>query len=45
MGDLSKWKQLLDEIVRREPESVFGRMAASELRTYEVSRDLSRFTQ
>lgn len=45
MGDLTKWKTLLDEIVRREPDSVFGRMAASELRTYEVSRDLSRFTQ
>ncbi len=45
MGNLDKWKQLLEEIIKREPESVFGKMAASELRTQEVSRDLNRFTQ
>ena len=44
MGDLGRWRALLDEIVLREPESVYGRMAASELRTQEVARDLTRFT-
>lgn len=44
MGDLGRWRALLDEIVQREPESVYGRMAASELRTQEVARDLTRFT-
>lgn len=43
MGDLGRWKALLDEIIQREPDSVFGRMAASELRTQQVARDLTRF--
>lgn len=45
MGDLAKWQYLLNDIIKREPDSVFGRMAASELRTQEVARDLSRFKQ
>lgn len=44
MGDLGRWRALLDDIVLREPDSVYGRMAASELRTQEVARDLTRFT-
>ncbi|MEG2140663.1 MAG: tetratricopeptide repeat protein, partial [Bilophila sp.] len=44
MGDLGRWKAILDDIIKREPDSVFGRMAASELRTQEVARDLTRFT-
>lgn len=44
MGDIGRWKSILDDIIKREPESVFGRMAASELRTQEVARDLTRFT-
>ncbi len=43
MGDLARWRNRLETIVRTEPESVFGRMAASELRTQEVARDLTRF--
>ena len=43
MGDLARWRNLLEDIVRREPDSVFGRMASSELRTQEVARDLTRF--
>ncbi len=44
MGDLGRWQAMLDDIVAREPETVYGRMAASELRTQEVARDLTRFT-
>lgn len=44
LGDMARWRNLLDTIVQREPDTVFGRMAASEMRTQEVSRDLSRFT-
>ncbi len=43
MGDMSRWRLLLDTIIQREPDSVFGRMAASELRTQDVARDLTRF--
>ncbi len=43
MGDLTRWRVLLEDIVKKEPDSVFGRMAASELRTQEVARDLTRF--
>lgn len=45
MGDMARWRSQLDMIVQREPDSVFGRMAASELRTQEVSRNLTRFTE
>ena len=44
MGDLARWQFYLEDIIQREPESVFGQMAASELRTHQVARDLSRFT-
>ncbi|MDR2726911.1 MAG: hypothetical protein LBC10_02840, partial [Deltaproteobacteria bacterium] len=43
MGDLARWQYMLEDITQREPDSVFGRMAASELRTQAVARDLSRF--
>lgn len=43
MGDLARWRSQLEEIVAREPDSVFGGMAASELRTHDVARDLARF--
>ncbi len=44
MGDLARWQYYLEEIIQREPKSVFGQMAESELRTHQVARDLSRFT-
>lgn len=44
MGDMARWRALLQGIVDREPDSVFGKMAASELRTQDVARDLTRFT-
>jgi len=43
MGDLERWHYMLEDLVKREPDSVFGRMAASELRTQAVARDLGRF--
>ena len=44
MGDTAKSRALLEQIVRAEPDSPFGKAAASELRTFDVSRDLDRFT-
>lgn len=44
MGDTARWKAILQGIVDKEPDSVFGKMAASELQTSNVARDLSRFT-
>lgn len=43
MGDLARWRSLLEQIVSTEPDSVFGRMAASELHTQQVARDITRF--
>ena len=44
MGDAAKSRALLEQIMRAEPDSPFGKAAASELRTFDVSRDLNRFT-
>ncbi|MDE5681706.1 MAG: hypothetical protein K2I05_05190, partial [Mailhella sp.] len=44
MGDTTRWKSILEDIRRREPESVYGKMAISELNTFEMARDLTRFT-
>ena len=43
LGDASRAEALLEDIVRRFPDSPFGQAAAAELRTFEVSRDLQRF--
>jgi len=43
LGDAAKSRALLEQIVRVEPDSPFGKAAASELRTFSVSRDLDRF--
>lgn len=44
MGDTIRWKSILEDVKRREPESIYGKMASSELNTYEMARDLTRFT-
>lgn len=44
LGEVDQWKKMLDGIIATEPESVYGRMAASELRTYDVTRGISKFT-
>lgn len=44
MGDTLRWKSILEDVRRREPESIYGKMASSELNTYEMARDLTRFT-
>lgn len=44
MGDTTRWKSILEDVKRREPESIYGKMASSELNTYEMARDLTRFT-
>ncbi|MBD5418293.1 MAG: tetratricopeptide repeat protein, partial [Desulfovibrio sp.] len=43
LGDASRAEALLEDIVRRFPDSPFAQAAAAELRTFEVSRDLQRF--
>ncbi|MDR2696657.1 MAG: tetratricopeptide repeat protein [Deltaproteobacteria bacterium] len=44
LGDAAKSRALLEQLVRTDPASPFGKAAASELRTFDVSRDLDRFT-
>ncbi len=43
MGDTNKWRVVLRDIIQREPDSVFGTMAASELKADQLSRDIERF--
>lgn len=43
LGDASRAQALLEDIVRNYPTSPFAQAAASELRTFEVSRDLQNF--
>ena len=43
LGDAAKSRALLERIMRAEPDSPFGKAAASELRTFDVSRDLGKF--
>lgn len=43
LGDNAKARALLEDISSKFPESPFAQASASELRTFEVSRDLERF--
>lgn len=43
MGDNTRWRSILEQIKKKEPESVFGKMAQSELNTFKMARDLNRF--
>ena len=43
LGDTNRSQALLEEVVRRAPESPYGKAAAAELHTFEVSRDLQSF--
>jgi hypothetical protein len=43
LGDTAKSRALLERIVSADSNSPFGKAAASELRTFDVSRDLGRF--
>ena len=43
LGNMAKSRALLEQIVRLDPESAFGKAASAELRTFDVSRDLDRF--
>ena len=43
VGDAARAQALLEDIVRNYPGSPFAQAAASELRTFEVSRDLKNF--
>lgn len=43
LGDAARSQALLEDIVRNYPGSPFAQAAASELRTFEVSRDLQNY--
>lgn len=45
LGDANKAKSLLEQVVAKAPDSAFGKAAAMELRTFEVSRDLRNLLQ
>lgn len=43
LGDSARAQAILEDIAKRFPDSPFGQAAVAEMRTFEVSRDLSRF--
>jgi TolA-binding protein len=43
LGDASRAQALLENLARKYPDSPFGKAAAAELRTFEVSRDLQSY--
>ncbi len=44
MNDMNTWQSILEDIVRREPDTVFGKMASSELTTEKLARDIKSLT-
>ncbi len=44
MGDNMRWQAILEQVRAREPDSVFGKMADSELKAFDIARDINRFT-
>ena len=42
-GDKARWALVMQELVERDPESLYGRMAASELRSSQLSTDINSF--
>jgi TolA-binding protein len=45
LGDVARAQSLLEDVVRRFPETPFGKAASGELRTFAVSRDLQHFVE
>ena len=43
LGDAARARALLEDIVAKFPDSPFGKSAATELRSFEVSRDLQNY--
>jgi TolA-binding protein len=43
LGDAVRARSILEDIVKRAPDSPFGKAAVAELRTFEVSRDLQNY--
>ncbi|MBQ4133851.1 MAG: tetratricopeptide repeat protein, partial [Desulfovibrionaceae bacterium] len=42
-GDKARWALVMQELVELSPDSLYGRMAASELRSSQLSNDISSF--
>lgn len=42
-GDLGRWGVILQELVEKEPNSLYGRMAASELKLSNLSNEVNSF--
>lgn len=44
LADSQKWQAILEELVKDKPNSLYGRMAASELQTREIEKNARQFT-
>ena len=43
-GDLDSWRKILTELAARNPDSVYGKIAASELKAAAIAEDAARFS-
>ncbi|MFV0423916.1 tetratricopeptide repeat protein [Oleidesulfovibrio sp.] len=43
-ADVEQWRTILTELRDKNPQSLYGRMAASELRSHELSQDAAQFS-
>lgn len=44
LADNEKWRAILEELIRDKPNSLYGRMAASELQTRKIEQGARQFT-
>ncbi len=43
LGNDGEWRRLLDELIKKKPDSLFGRMAASTLKSMAIERQVDRY--
>jgi hypothetical protein len=43
-GDTDNWKDILGEITAKAPDSVYGKIAASELKAASIAEDAARYS-
>ncbi|WP_432737825.1 tetratricopeptide repeat protein [Maridesulfovibrio sp. FT414] len=42
-GATAEWKKLMEEVAKKSPDDLYGRLATSALETYKIEQDASRF--
>ena len=43
-SDIENWKKKLNELIKLAPQSIYSEMATSDLKGYELNKDVKRFS-